>query len=124
AQRAGSRVSWVGERLAARLTGTFVQPLKTGFGHIDLAAHFQYRGPAGPAQLQRNIAYGAHVGGNVLTGGAIATSRATDQYAIFIQQTDGQSIQFRFAAVGDLCSATQQIRLRQVQPPAYPAIEV
>jgi hypothetical protein len=58
-------------------------------------------------QFQRNGTDRTYVGGNVLTGRAIASRCGTHQDAVFIEDTDSQPVKFQLAAV-DECIGTFQ----------------
>ncbi|MCY1358922.1 hypothetical protein D9M69_454710 [compost metagenome] len=75
-------------------------------------------------QLERNVAYGAHVDADVFAGGAIAAGRAAHQHTILIQQADGQPIKLRLTAIFNGCAATEQVARRQVQAFGHPAVEL
>ena len=124
AQGPGGGVARVGEGLATGFPGTLVEPLEARLGHIDLAAYLQHRRPACAAQFERDIAHRAHVGGDVLTGAAVAPGGAPGQYAVLVQQADRQAIQLGLAAVGHLGSITQQIPLGQIQCATDTPVEV
>ncbi|MNQ75089.1 hypothetical protein D3C85_898690 [compost metagenome] len=124
AQTACRRVARVGEGLAADFQLRGVEPLETGLGHEHFAAHFQGRRPAGAVQLERDVAYGAHVDADVFASGAVAAGRAAHQDAILIQQADGQAIELGLTAVLDCRAATEQVTGRQVQAFGHPAVEL
>ena len=126
AQAAGRRVARVGEGLAAGFHGLGVERLETGLGHEHLAAHFEDLRPAFAVQLQRYVANGAYVAGDVLAGAAIAAGGAAHQLAAFVEQADGQAVQLRLATVLDLRATTEQVAARQQvgQSFAYAAVEV
>ncbi|MNY09215.1 hypothetical protein D3C86_1421210 [compost metagenome] len=124
AQTARRRVTRVGEGLAADFQLRGVEPLETGLGHEHFAAHFQGRRPAGAVQLERDVAYGAHVDADVFASGAVAAGRAAHQDAILIQQADGQAIELGLTAVLDCRAATEQVTGRQVQAFGHPAVEL
>lgn len=88
AQAAGRGVTRVGEGLATDFQLRCIEPLETGLGHVDLAAHLEGRRPAAAVQLQRNVAHGAHVDADVFAGGAVAAGRAAHQHTVQIQQAD------------------------------------
>ncbi|MNI17184.1 hypothetical protein D3C73_705460 [compost metagenome] len=123
-QAARRCVARIGESLAADFQLRGVEPLETGLGHEHFAAHFQGRRPAGAVQLERNVAYGAHVDADVFAGGAIAAGRAAHQHAILIQQADGQAIELGLTAIFNGCAATEQVARRQVQAFGHPAVEL
>ena len=60
-------------------------------------------------QLQRNGADSTHVGGNILTGGAVAARRRADQHAIFIKNAHRQAIKLQLTAPGQLIAAVQAV---------------
>ena len=95
AQTASGGVARVGKGLAATLQGLRVQRGKGRLRHIDFAAHFD-DGRRGVAQKpQRDGADGAHIGGYVLAGRAVATGCSTGQHAVFVTQADGEAVEFR-----------------------------
>ncbi|MNO79336.1 hypothetical protein D3C76_705020 [compost metagenome] len=124
AQTARRRVARVGEGLAADFQLRGVEPLETGLGHEHFAAHFQGRRPAAAVQLERDVAYGAHVDADVFARRTVAAGGAAHQDAILVQQADGQAIELGLAAVFDGCAATEQVARRQVQAFGHPAVEL
>lgn len=126
AQAAGRRVARVGEGLAAGFHGLGVERLETGLGHEHLAAHFEDLRPAFAVQLQRYVANGAYVAGDVLAGAAVAAGGAAHQLAALVEQADGQAVQLRLATVLDLRATAEQVAARQQvgQSFAYAAVEV
>src|SRR3546814_17845929 len=64
-----------------------------GARHVDLTAHLQHARPALAAQLQRNRANRAQVGGAVLAGLAVAAGGALHEHAVFVAQADRQAVE-------------------------------
>src|SRR3546814_10899352 len=62
AQASSSGVAGIGEGFAAAFQLPRIQRFEPRLGHVDFAAHLEYRRPATAMQLQWNVAYGAHVG--------------------------------------------------------------
>ena len=60
-------------------------------------------------QLQRDRAYGTHVGGDVFPGSAITARCGTDQHAVFVEDADGQAIQLQLTAPGQGVAAFESI---------------
>ena len=95
AQAASGGVARVGKGLAASLQGLRVQRGKGRLRHIDFAAHFDDGGRGVAQKAQGDGADGAHIGGYVLAGRAVATGRRTGQDAVFVTQADGEAVEFR-----------------------------
>ncbi len=110
AQRAGRAVARIRQRLLAMLARVLVERLEILAQHDHFAAHFQHLGPALAAQVQRDRAHGAQVGGHVLAGLAVAAGGALHEHAMLVAQADRQAIEFRFdrkhrfASVPVVCS--------------------
>src|SRR3546814_6175937 len=63
--------------------------------HVDFAAHLQQIGPALALQQLRQVRDGAHVGGDVFAGSAVAARRALHQLAVLVAQRAAQAIDLR-----------------------------
>ncbi len=126
AQTAGRGVARVGEGLGAGRHLPGVERLEAGLGHEYLAAHFQHRRPALAVQAQGDVAHGAHVGADVLAGGAVAAGGAAGQPAVLVQQADRQAVELGLATVVHLGAAAEQVAARQQvgQAFAHAAVEV
>ena len=123
-QASSSGVARIGEGFAAAFQLSRVERFEAGLGHVDLAAHLEYRRPATAMQLQWNVAHGTHIGADVLTRAAIAPGGAAHQMAVLIKQADRQTIQFGFAAVLDYSAIAEQVTRRQIQSFAHAAVEI
>ncbi len=124
AQATGGGVAGIGEGLATGFTCAFVQRLKAGLTHEHFTTHFQHCRPAFTTKLQRNIANGAYIGGDIFTGGAVPPGGTAHQHAIFVQQTDRQAIQLGLTAIFHLSAAAKQVANWQVQSLAHTPIKV
>ena len=99
AQAAGGRIPGVGEKGLASLGPAAVHGPKIGPEHEHFPPYFQQiRGPAA-AERQGNGPDGAQIGGNVLTGNAVAAGRALDKAPLLIHQFNSQTVEFRFGQV-------------------------
>ena len=114
AQAAGGGIARVGEGLLAarRLLG--IQTGKAIARHEHLAAGFEQRRRLA-AQAQRDGGDGAHVGGHVLAGAAIAARGRLHQQAIAVQHADGQAVELRLRVV---------VHDRLAGQLAHPAVEI
>ena len=102
AQRTGGAVARIRQHLAAVQAGVFVPAFEVGARHVDLAAHFQHRGPTGALQLLRDVRDGAQVRGHILAGSAIATRRALHEHAVLVAQADGEAVEFRLGGKDEI----------------------
>ncbi len=104
AQRSRRGVARVGEGRLAVVHGSAVERLEAALGHVHLAAQLQRgagaaHGPAGLlAQGQRHVAHGAHVGGHVLAGGAVAARGGAHEHALVVGERDGRAVYLQLAA--------------------------
>ena len=80
--------------------GALVERLHVGPGHVDFAAHFETRREPAAGQAQRNGGYGAHIGGDVLTGLPVAASGCQRQAAVVVGKRHGDAIDLRLAGEG------------------------
>ena len=122
-QTAGRRIARVRKGFATALRLTGIQRLKARFGHKHFTAHLKHLRPALALQLERYIADGAHVAGDVFTGTAITTRGTTNQQAVLVTQADSQSIKFRLAAVMNFGTAAKQITALHAQTGLNAAIK-
>ena len=99
AQAACGGVARVGEGLLAGFELALVQRGKIGFEHQHFAAHFQQCRLLFAVQLQRDIAHGFDVFGDVFARGAVAARGSLHQNPVLIQQADGQPVKLRFGGV-------------------------
>ncbi|MNC33469.1 hypothetical protein D3C75_818620 [compost metagenome] len=120
AQAAGGGIARIGEGLAAGLDGPRIQRLEAGARHEHLAAHLQHARPALAVQAQGDVAHGAHIAADVLTGTAVATGGATHQHTVLVEQADRQAVELGLAGVFHQVAGRQQL----AQPLAYPTVEV
>ncbi|MNZ54724.1 hypothetical protein D3C78_726350 [compost metagenome] len=126
AQAAGGGIARIGEGLAAGLDGPRIQRLEAGARHEHLAAHLQHARPALAVQAQGDVAHGAHIAADVLTGTAVATGGATHQHTVLVEQADRQAVELGLAGVFHQGAGAEQVAGRQqlAQPLAYPTVEV
>ena len=118
---AGTRggVAGIGERLFAGLAPLLIETLEV----VPLDYHFsanldkRRRLHLSPQQAQRDALHGAKVLGDVLARMSVAARRADGQDAAFVNQFDGQSVQFRFERVSNLFPA--QSALHAAYPLAH-----
>ena len=95
-QRAGGEVARVGGHLDAGLLGALVEADEILAEDVDLAADLADGGDVLALQLVRDVGDGAHVGGDVFAGGAVAARRAAHQFAFFVAQRQRQTVDLRF----------------------------
>src|ERR1035437_5469320 len=73
AQRAGGRITRIGEDLLVRRLLPFVEFEEIGLGYVDLAAHLADFRNAAHLELKRHVLQRADIGGDVLAFAAVAT---------------------------------------------------
>jgi hypothetical protein len=94
-QRAGSAITRVHVRAAARSFDPRIERVEIRAPHVDLATHFDFGGepPARRlAQAQRNIAHGPQVEGDVLTEDPVSARGAALEGAVPVGQRYGKAI--------------------------------
>ncbi len=91
AQRAGGGVARIDVERLARRRLLLVEPGEIRLAEIDLAAHLDHLRHA-VGQRVRNVADGAHIGGDVLAGDAVAAGGAQHQPAGLVAQRHGQAV--------------------------------
>ena len=90
-QSPGRGVARVGERLAAFLLAQLVELREVLGADEHLAADLEERrGVAG--EFLRDVLDDPRVGGDVLTGGAVAAGGRAGQLAVFVNEVDGQPV--------------------------------
>ena len=96
AQAAGGGVAWVGKGFLPVFGLSFIEGGEIGFEHQHFAAHFDEFGRIFAVQPQGDIRYGFDVLGNVFAGRAVAARRRLHQYAVAVEQADGEAVEFGF----------------------------
>jgi hypothetical protein len=109
-------VAWVGEYLAV---GFFLAPVEgreVGAAHIDLAAHLEDPRPSLALQRLGDLVDGAHVGGDVLAGGAVAAGGRQAELSLVIEKGAGKAVYLglrqnlgRFAQIEEARDARQKV---------------
>ena len=100
AQRAGRGVAGVGEHGPAGVPHRLVEPLEGLHGEEHLAAHLDpggHRVVGRAGQPVRHVADRPDVGGDVLTGPAVAAGDSPDQPAALVEQVDRQAVDLELA---------------------------
>ena len=95
AQAARGGIARVGEGFAAIALSGCVQRGEGGFRHVNFATDVDDCRRRGVEQAQRDGADGAHVGGDVFAGRAVAARRRAHQHAVFVAQADGEAVKLR-----------------------------
>ena len=103
AQGAGSSVAGIGKGFQFVVAALLVQGFEGRDGHVDFAADFDVRRIAG--DMQGYGADGAHVVGDVFADDAVAAGHAADELAFFVDQVDGQAVDFQFHHVFQVFAA-------------------
>ena len=96
AQAAGGGVARVGKGFLPVFGLSFIEGGEIGFEHQHFAAHFDEFGRIFAVQPQRDICDGFDVLGNVFASRAIASRRCLHQYAVAVEQADGEAVEFGF----------------------------
>ena len=91
AQTAGGSIAWVGKYFESRSLLPLVHRSETLLVHINLTTHLDARRCR--SQAQGNGANGTHVMGNVFTGRAVTARRGAHQQAMFVDETDSQTVE-------------------------------
>ena len=115
AQRAGGRIAGVGEDLQEggsvglplHVAGAalLVEGLEVLGGEVDLSAHLEQGGVGVAGQDEGDRGDGAHVTGDVLTGGAVAAGRGPGEDAVLVGQGHGQAVDLDLCCHGELVVA-------------------
>ena len=115
AQRAGSRVARVGKDLQEggavglplQVEGSalLVEGLELLGGEVDLAAHLEQGGVGVAGQDQGDRGDGAHIAGDVLTGGAVPPGSGPGEDAVLVGQGYGQAVDLDLGGHGELVVA-------------------
>ena len=115
AQRAGGRIAGVGEDLQEggsvglplHVPGAalLVEGLEVLGGEVDLSAHLEQRRVGVAGQDEGDRGDGAHVTGDVLTGGAVAAGRGPGEDAVLVGQGHGQAVDLDLCCHGELVVA-------------------
>ena len=112
AHRAGSGVARVDKGFLPALALRFVEALKVGACHVDLAAHLQHRRRPG-GQHQRNLLQGADVVRHIFAHLAIAARGGLHQHSVFIAQAHRQAVKFQFGHTVHRCAVCHRLRFRR-----------
>ena len=96
AQAAGGGVARIGKGFLPVFGLSFIEGSKVGFEHQHFAAHFDEFGRIFAVQPQGNIGDGFDVLGNVFASRAIASRCRLHQYAVAVEQADGEAVEFGF----------------------------
>lgn len=74
----------------------FIEPGKVGFEHQHFAAYLDEFGHVFAVQPQGDVGYGFDVSGNVFARRAVAARCRLHQYAVAVEQADGDTVEFGF----------------------------
>ena len=96
-ERACGGVSGIGEYFFSVFLAFAVQMEKGAFRHVDFAPDFQTRKRF--FQAQGNAPDGADVGGDIFAHGTVAAGGGIDEFAVFVDERDGETVDFEFGFV-------------------------
>ena len=113
-QRAGSRVTGIGEQGFLLLLSLLVQPIELGPRQQHLASDLESRRIIRSLQAQGDGSYRFDIGRHIVTPHAIATGHRLDEASLLVDQRDGGAIVFQLGHQFE----------RLVQRPAHLLIEI
>ena len=96
AQAAGGGVARIGKGFLPIFVLSFIEGGKIGFEHQHFAAHFDEFGRIFTVQPQGDVGDGFDVLGNVFARRAVAACCRLYQYAVAVEQADGEAVEFGF----------------------------
>ena len=100
-QRTGGGVARIDIKLLAGFRLALVEREEGRLGHVDFAAHLAHRRNAFAFEQLRNVVQRLGVGGDVLTLGAVAAGRGSDELAVLVAQRHRQPIDLRLGGKHD-----------------------
>ena len=105
-QRSGRRVARIGEEAPARLGLAAVELLEGGQGHVQLAPDLEHGRAAAAVEVETlgDHPHRGHVGGDVLTGLAVASRRRPTVPAVLVEDRDRQTVDLQLAGEGHLAA--------------------
>ena len=96
AQAAGGGIARIGKGFLPVFGLSFIEGGKVGFEHQHFAADFDEFGRIIAMQPQGDVGDGFDVLGNVFAYRAVAACRSLHQYAVAVEQADGEAVEFGF----------------------------